>query len=162
MSHFGPQWAILDLRVRPYMQCFALNSKKPQMVWIPSLRSLNNKNNVPRTMWKHPLTGHWRATERILGNFLWKILCKNLDLKGGGTGAGEGTLPMYLPPLRSNFLYRIFHKKFPRIRPVAFQWPDKGILPNCSRNFFLKHLGLDEGITSCELNHWIPRQKLPI
>ena len=74
-------------------------------------------------MWKHPLTGHWRATERILGNFLWKILCKNLDLKGGGTGAGEGTLPMYLPPLRSNFLYRIFHKKFPRIRPVAFQWP---------------------------------------
>ena len=41
--------------------------------------------------------GHWKATGRILGNFLWKILYKNLDLKGGGTGAGEGTLSLYPP-----------------------------------------------------------------
>ena len=36
-------------------------------------------------------TGHWKATGRILGNFWWKILYKNLDLKGGVQG--EGTLP---------------------------------------------------------------------
>ena len=48
--------------------------------------------------YKQNYTGHWKATGRILGNFLWKFLYKNLDLKGGGTGSGEGTLPLY-PPL---------------------------------------------------------------
>ena len=68
-------------------------------------------------------TGHWKATGRILENFLWKILYKNLDLKGGGYRVWGGYPPPVPPPLRSRFLYRIFHKKFPRIRPVAFQWP---------------------------------------
>ena len=61
-------------------------------------------------------SGHWKATRRILGNFLWKILYKNLDLKGGP----PAPVP---PPLRCRFLYRIFHKKSPRIHPIAFQWP---------------------------------------
>ena len=43
-------------------------------------------------------TGHWKATGRILGNFLWKILYKNLDLKGGGTGSGYPPRTLY-PPL---------------------------------------------------------------
>ena len=45
------------------------------------------------------LAGHWKATGRILGNFLWKILYKNLDLKGGVQG--EGTLPgLCTPPFK--------------------------------------------------------------
>ena len=44
-----------------------------------------------------PLTGHWKATEHFLGNFTWKILYKNQDLKGGCTGAGKGGLPLYTP-----------------------------------------------------------------
>ena len=45
-----------------------------------------------------------------------------MDLKAGGTGAGEGAPPVP-PPLRSRFLYRIFHVIFSKKRPVAFQWP---------------------------------------
>ena len=29
-------------------------------------------------------TGHWKATGHFFGKFIWKILYKNLDLKGGG------------------------------------------------------------------------------
>ena len=44
---------------------------------------------------------------------------------GGYRGRG-GYPPHVPPPLRSRFLYRVFHKKFPRIRPVAFHWPVLG------------------------------------
>ena len=42
-------------------------------------------------------SGHWKANGRILGNFLWKIPYKNLDLKGGGTGRGYAPRPLYRP-----------------------------------------------------------------
>ncbi len=42
-------------------------------------------------------TGHWKATGYLFGKFIWKILCKNLDLKGRGTGAGGWGLPLNPP-----------------------------------------------------------------
>ena len=42
-------------------------------------------------------TGHWKATGRILGNFLWKILYTDLDLEGGHRASGGGPQPA--PPL---------------------------------------------------------------
>ena len=48
-------------------------------------------------------TGHWKATGRILGNFLWKILYKNLDLKGGGYRVRGGDPPpsgTCIPPFK--------------------------------------------------------------
>ena len=69
------------------------------------------------------LSGHWKATGHFFRKFIWKILYKNLDLEGGGTRAWERGLPLYHPPLRSRFVYRIFHKNFPKNCLVAFQWP---------------------------------------
>ena len=67
-------------------------------------------------------TGHWKATGRFFWKFGWKILYKNLDLKGGVQG--EPPLPgPCTPPLRSRFVYRIFHHNFPKNCPVAIQWP---------------------------------------
>ena len=43
--------------------------------------------------------GHWKATGHFFGKFIWKILYNNLDLKGGGTGAGKGVLPLSLTDL---------------------------------------------------------------
>ena len=47
---------------------------------------------------------------------------KSRSYRGGYRGRVPSPAPVP-PPLRSRFLYRIFHKKFPIIRPVAFQWP---------------------------------------
>ena len=55
-------------------------------------------------------TGHWKATGRILGNFLWKILYKNLDLKGGGV-QGQGRVP---GPCTPPFKIQIFVSEFPQ------------------------------------------------
>ena len=66
------------------------------------------------------------ATGRQPGGFseisCGKSYTKIWILKGGYRGRG-GYPPPVPPVLRSRFLYRIFHKKFPRIRPVAFQCP---------------------------------------
>ena len=72
--------------------------------------------------------GHWKAT----GHFFegetkthGKSYTQIWILKGG-TGAGEGGLPLY-PPLRSRSFYRIFQVNFPKKHPAAFQWPDNRI-----------------------------------
>ena len=50
---------------------------------------------------------------------------KNLDLKGGKNRGRGGGAPPVPPPLRSRFLYRIFHQNFPKNCPVAIQWPER-------------------------------------
>ena len=72
-----------------------------------------------------PETGHWKATEHFFGEFTWNILYTNLDLKGGLQGPGRGASPCSTP-LRSRFLYRMFHLNFPKKCPVAFQLPVRG------------------------------------
>ena len=44
----------------------------------------------------------------MFGKFIWTILYTNLDLTGGGTGAGEGGFPLYPP-----FKIQIFVHDFP-------------------------------------------------
>ena len=38
-------------------------------------------------------TGHWKATGLFFGTFIWSILYKHLNLKGGGTGRRASPVP---------------------------------------------------------------------
>ena len=91
-----------------------------------NLQKINNKSLL--SLWirlKGPIrriskNGHWKATGHFFAKIIWKISYTNLDLKVGGRGVG---VPPVFPPLRSKFLYRIFHMNSPKKCPVAFQWP---------------------------------------
>ena len=54
-----------------------------------------------------------------------KSYSQNLNLKAGGTGAGEGGLPLHPPFLISRCLYRILNLNLPNNCPIAFQWPEE-------------------------------------
>ena len=56
-------------------------------------------------------------------------------LRGGERGPGREGSPCTPPPLRSRFVYRIFHHNFPKNCRVAIQWPDVSI-PMISDSFF--------------------------
>ena len=49
--------------------------------------------------------GHWKASGHFFGKLIWNILFKILDLEEGGTGAGEGALPLYHPFKIQTFVY---------------------------------------------------------
>ena len=77
---------------------------------------------LPRNPETDALTGYWKATGHFFRKLIWKILYKNLDLKGGVQGPGRGGLPLY-PFLRSEILCWIFLVNSPKQCPVAFQLP---------------------------------------
>ena len=66
-------------------------------------RSGRLKGNI-RDKQLEPPAGHWKATGHYSGKFVWNILYKHLDLKGGVQGPGRGGSPLY-PRLRSRSLY---------------------------------------------------------
>ena len=56
-----------------------------------------------------PLEGNWA----LFRKFIWKIVCKHVGLEGeGGTGETPLPGPCTRHPLRSRFVYRIFHMFF--------------------------------------------------
>ena len=62
--------------------------------------------------------------EDIMENLIRnKTIRKCSFFRGGGYSGRGGWAPPVTPPLRSRFLYRIFHMNFPQKCPVAFQWP---------------------------------------
>ena len=68
-------------------------------------------------------TGHWKAAGRILGKIMTKNATKNLEImyppfdpQGPGDQRGGYMI--------SRCLVAFLVMNFPRIRPVAFQWPD--------------------------------------
>ena len=51
---------------------------------------------------------YWKATGPFFGKFAWKILYRNLDLKGEVQQGPGGRGSPCSPPLRSRFWYGIF------------------------------------------------------
>ena len=73
------------------------------------------------------LSGHWKANGRMFNKIRSKILYKDLDSDSGDQrqrymiSRHRGD-PRCLP-LISRCSYRMFYMNFPKIGPVAFQWP---------------------------------------
>ena len=128
---FGPKLEEMNPRTFPDLPI------RPRTLDFDQTTSRIKKNTIQQKHWKIktsnnqcfwifvPLTiaGHWIATGQCFGNFIGKILYKNLDLKEGGYRGRGGGAPLVPPPFKIQIFIWDFPHESSGGRPVAFQWP---------------------------------------